>query len=498
MKTQQLPEIIEILEDDSSAFGDRQRARTVHDTDGPRWVGPVAAAALVGLIGYGVATSTSGPAKPARVTGTSTSIAGAAIASATTVPTTSTVLASQTRSFYAADPPREFAVQLAESQQFGHDSGLANYQLWATPGASATTGSWFSVTTDQGASPVFAADSLRIQAGGLSMAMSHTAGGHAVVQFTTDRHVGVTIVAFGWSDDNLVRLAESLRTDSLTPAFTDEWFASDHQMISAVPPRLAIRGLPVEQVVYGSSGEFGGPLVVTVAQPLPRVAGGDTDSREIALRFLLDHITPFSVDGHSAVAGTVIDEGGYSIASWVADGIIVTVGAAMPVSQLISIAGTVHEISAAEWEGVKFQAAGNKSSRFAAEETPALPVSFGIDASSEAWTIEASTTIIGRQRQINWSWGAQSEQTTPLDFAAIHTVVDDKRTYVLADLPRTVTPAGQLQVLRDGLDPVIIPFNDLGPTLDRTFAAYAFSEPGQYTAQVVAADGTVLAAWPAP
>jgi hypothetical protein len=53
-----------------------------------------------------------------------------------------------------------------------------------------------------------------------------------------------------------------------------------------------------------------------------------------------------------------------------------------------------------------------------------------------------------------------------------------------------------LHIARAGLDPVIAPFNDIDPSLDRTFAAFAFSEPVQYTAQIVAADGTVLATWP--
>jgi hypothetical protein len=41
-----------------------------------------------------------------------------------------------------------------------------------------------------------------------------------------------------------------------------------------------------------------------------------------------------------------------------------------------------------------------------------------------------------------------------------------------------------------------VPFTDALPALDRTFAVYAFSEPSQYTAQIVAADGAVLATWP--
>ncbi len=53
-----------------------------------------------------------------------------------------------------------------------------------------------------------------------------------------------------------------------------------------------------------------------------------------------------------------------------------------------------------------------------------------------------------------------------------------------------------LHIIRAGLDPVVVPFKDVDPTLDRTFAAYAFSELGTYSAQVIGADGAVLASWP--
>ena len=43
---------------------------------------------------------------------------------------------------------------------------------------------------------------------------------------------------------------------------------------------------------------------------------------------------------------------------------------------------------------------------------------------------------------------------------------------------------------------MIVPFIDTNPELSHTFAAYAFSEPTTYTAQVIGADGTVLATWP--
>ncbi len=401
--------------------------------------------------------------------------------------------------YYAADPPREYTVGYAERQQFGNDYGLLSYELWATPNASATTGSWFSVTTSQGASTVYATDSYRLQAGDLSIALSHTAGGHAVAQFTTASHVGVTIASLGRSDDDLVRLATSLQANQYGFAFTDNWFASDHQLISSVQPWLVVRGLPIEQIAYATSQDLNGAIVITIAQPPPLGTGSGADDRQVALRFLLDRTTPFTVDGHAAVAGTVIGEGGYSIATWLDGDNIVTVGATLPVSQLITIARTVHQVPASEWAGMQFQADKNHAGRRAPEATSALPVSFGTDAAGQAWTIDVVSATERDRRQLIWSWDAQGGgETTPLDTAQINTVVNDKRTYVLADLPRAVAQTAELHVLRDGLDPMVIRFNDPDPTLDRTFAAFAFTEAGHYTAQIVGLDGTVYASWPSP
>ena len=75
-------------------------------------------------------------------------------------------------------------------------------------------------------------------------------------------------------------------------------------------------------------------------------------------------------------------------------------------------------------------------------------------------------------------------------------MVDNRRTYVMADLPRAVAATAKSQITRDGLDPVTVPFSDTDASFDRTFAAYAFSEPTTYSAQIVGEDGAVLATWP--
>jgi hypothetical protein len=218
---------------------------------------------------------------------------------------------------------------------------------------------------------------------------------------------------------------------------------------------------------------------------------------------LLDQNTPFEVDGHSAVAGTIAGQSGDALATWIAGDTLVTISAAMPVPQLIAVARTVHEVESTEWDGMTLEAIHNgvddngDTSNY--QETLASPVSFGADSGSAPWTVQVSIATFGGRRQINWHWGRGGGLGTAVrDTPQIKTVVDHLRTFVLADLPRPVAPTAELRVLRDGLDPVVVPFNDIDPGLDRTFAAFAFGDAVPYTAQIVGPDGTVLASWPSP
>jgi hypothetical protein len=137
-----------------------------------------------------------------------------------------------------------------------------------------------------------------------------------------------------------------------------------------------------------------------------------------------------------------------------------------------------------------------------------MPVAFGTDADGNNWLVNVVVLSFAKEQQVEW----QSDDVSfspifpnrPASYssradagAKVNTVVTDNRTYVYADLPRVVAPTASLQVTREGFDPVVVPFTDADPNFDRTFAAYAFSEPTKYTAQIVAADGTVIAQWPA-
>jgi hypothetical protein len=494
-----LPEMIEIIDDDTDAFGDRASTTTTADTGGPRWVGPVAAAALIAVIGFGVLTSASSTGIP-KVAPVSSISPTPRTTQPTPAPTTT--IAPPVVPYYSADPPREFTVQYADfvDPQRNPFRADGNYQLWATPDSTGTSGSWFSIDSVlDGRNSLYAVDAYRVQPGDQPMAISHTSTGQSVVQFSVNRTVSITLTAFGWSDPDLVQLAQSVIADNGDVSLADPSLIDGYQLITSVQPWLAVQGRPSEQIFYANNTNPNNGIGVSVALRPPTNAGGATLDRQIALQFLLDHATPFDVDGHLAVAGVATDQNDYALASWIAGDHIVTVSAAMSVPELISVARTVHQVSFEDWNGMQFQAvrysSDNNFGKF--QETKPLPVSFGTDAAGQDWTIQVSMATYPKHREVTWHWNDDTRFGGGVDDTAkIHTLVDNNRTYVLADLPRAIASTANLTIARDGLDPVTVPFHDTDGTFDRTFAAYAFSEPTTYTAQIVGDDGAVLAAWP--
>ena len=401
--------------------------------------------------------------------------------------------------YYAASPPRDFTVRYANVQQLDHAPFLGYaYQLWATDGASAASGSWFSVATYRAASRTNVPNAYRVQTDKSSIAISHTPGGQSITQFNVEGRFGVSIASFGWTDDDLVRLAGSVETDGRSVSFADSWFSSDHVMLTSVQPWLTVQSIAAEQISYASSEDPTADVVITAGKRLQTFEGGATPERQIALRFLLDRSTPFDVNGRSGVAGTIVGHRDDAMATWIDGDNVITVTAAMPLPQLIAIARTVHQVSPAEWEGMKFQALRNANAGSRIIPTQASPVASGVDASSQPWTVQATMSNVDGRQQISWRWKGNGFVSVADETARINTVVDNERTYVLADLPRDIATAAQLLITRSGSDTVVVPFNDAGADIDRTFAAYAFSEPAPYTAQIVGADGAVLATWPSP
>ncbi|HEY7626013.1 MAG TPA: hypothetical protein VH761_03055, partial [Ilumatobacteraceae bacterium] len=489
------------LDDDAGAFSDGPVPQQLEDPGGPRWIGPVALAALVCVIIYGVATSTSGGGAPEVVEPASSTTA---VTSTTRPAPTTTAAPKPPVPYYSIDPPRGFRVQYVSREELhGSYGGGGMYQLWATDGATSTSGSWFAISyyNDGGIEGSVLLDGYRIESERGALSLAHVGSGQSVVQLASRNGI-LQITAFGVADDDLVRLAESIviDTSSSTVSPGDEGLVAGFTLLSTVEPWRAYQGDPVEQLYYTTTGDPLANLSLTIS-PVPQAdQERPLPDRRVASRFLLERATSFTVDGHEAIAGEVANSDGYAMASWVDGDYVITVGGTLSVPDLIQVARTVHTVSASDWRGMEFQAqvnsmeAGGQSTDYT--ESRRSTVADGAGTDGEAWTIEASIGTYGTIRSINWYWAGSGISSTPTDAAQITTAADDERSYVLADLPRAITTSAELRVTRAGLDAVVVPFADVDPELDRTFAAYAFSEPGPYSAEIVATDGTVLATWP--
>jgi hypothetical protein len=492
MRTDDAPEIIEIIDDDADPFGERAPSHTMHDTRGPRWIGPAAAIALVAIIGYGIATSASGTGAP------------------NAAPVTSTATPTTTRSepapiveppspvpYYAAAPPPGYSLSYAQVFTTGLvDDTPGAYELWATPDASASSGSWFAITTTPGGDGLRTNNARRQMMAGRSVAVSRPTAAHTVIHVAIDQEFGVMITSFGWSDEQLARLVGSLTITSRDfIGFSDGWFSADHQLVSRVPMRSATWGVTTnEQVYYTPDTHPLDGISIGVATPPSDSFAGPAPNRDQAIRFTLDHRVPFEVDGHPAVAGDIVGWENHAMATWIDDGRIITASGALPVEQLMSFARTVRRVGDSEWKDMKTQAAKANDSTFV--EGTRNSVAKGTDGDGKTWTITAALRTEGKLHLVEWGWDRDAWPTFIDESPRVKTLVTEDRTYVFAVVPRTVAAAANLTVVRDGFDPAAVSFVDVEPTADWILAAYTFSEPVPFTAAITDMNGTTLDTWP--
>src|SRR3954470_3161334 len=201
MRTDDAPGMIEIIEDDNNPFGERTPTHTLEDAGGPRWIGAVAAAALVAIIGYGVAPSASSGA-PQVAPAPSTTVPHPT----TTIAPPTTTIAPRLVPYYAASPPREYTVSYAAvNTPTPGFQGNGRYELWATDQANANSGAWFSIETRPGGSPLFVVDGYRVETDDGPIGISHSSSGQSILNFrTSNEAVDVTMTAGGITDERLV------------------------------------------------------------------------------------------------------------------------------------------------------------------------------------------------------------------------------------------------------------------------------------------------------
>lgn len=503
MKQHETPAVIELLDAETDAFGGHDELYRSTNDSNKRWIAPLAFLVFVALIIYGVATSKSTDGAPVAV---STTLHTPRSVPSTTQPRSISVPSMFPVPYLAAEPPRSYVVQQAGIQlaDSGAYYGADGYQLWATPGSSATSGRWVSIQSFRGSSDFHIPDSYRVDGKHHHLAVSHTTTGHTIVQLAIERAGSVIVTGFGIDDDTMVRLADSFTFGARGVELGDQSLLDGFTLTSTMTPWLAIQGVSLEQILYAPIDDLAAGVRVAVGLPAVIDEGDAQAERNTALQFLLAGATSFTVNGAPAIAGEVVGQHGYAVATWTSENHIVTVSGTVSPQLLISIARSLHEVSSNEWAGMKFQATHNTT---AADPSSSLDVvaeptqvATGVDDRGNGWTVSATVARFANQDQITWIWNEQvGTNWTSMrgDSASITPVVAADRTYVLADLPKAIAASAELRVTRPGFDAVVMPFTDIAAQLDRTLAAYVFTEPGPYHAEIVASDGTVLASWPA-
>ncbi|HSB86196.1 MAG TPA: hypothetical protein VLD86_07810, partial [Ilumatobacteraceae bacterium] len=432
-------EVIELLDDDTDAFGLRVPAPTT-DRGGPRWAAPVAGLALAGAIAYAVISSAS-PSRPPDA-----AVVPSTTAPPTTVPApTTTDFPTPTVPYFAAEPPLGYALMGADDSTTSPGfRGGSGYQLWVPTGRSPAE-TWFSINTWGGGGFVFSAvNAYRVDVAGRSIAIGHRSGGVTTADFSIDNKLGVTLTSVGLSDGAVVRVASSIVDTGGQVVLSYPALMDGFQRISTVQPLFAIQRSPAVHAYYAKLDDPREYFTINVA-PLDFAADAASDEsrdRAIALEYGLSRATSFSVGDHAAVAGSMVDQPDVSLASWLTGDSVVTVTGKLTVSQLVAIARTVHEVPASDWKAMKRQAAANlleanRSLPF--EEQPSQPVAFGTDANGTPWTVRVANASFGEQPQLAWHWSGLNATTDPSNAAQIHVFLDHDQTFVVADVPRAIT-----------------------------------------------------------
>ena len=477
MNIESPPELVEMIDDEWDVFGDQSFNRSSRDTDGPRWVGPIAAIALLALVGYGVASSSTGstPAPAPAIPG---------------------LIKTQ---YYVADPPSGFNLYLAEGRDEGgaaasdlSQGGPA--QLWATGDASATAGSWFLVS--RGSHHATGENSYRTIVDGIEVVIEHDPPtGQSRLSFTKDGHA-LEITALGWLDRQLVRLVRSVSIDDSEIRFSDRFFASDHRHILDSDPAAALFGLPVARVGYTTG------LPATLAKSFTITVGGDNIAdRSKVVKFALSNSASFTVGDLTAIVGQSAADPTVSIAQWQDGERLITLQGNVGPKQLAAIAATVHQSSK---RSVHKQLDSGAARKLAALQVEPKTIASGMLGDGWPWRIQVSTRNPSNASDgYLWWIGQPGDQTQPTETRislptgkpTIETIVEHGRTYVLAKVPLSMTGA-QLHVSPNGLPSTVAPLLMIDRRLADNFTATVFFEPVPFTARILDGSGATVASWP--
>ena len=523
-------EIIEVFDVDVDHFGesygagvggDGDRGSAGNDGTGfddisvsrrPRWVVPAGLTAIAAVIAMSIGSGSSD---------TDSTRSAATTQPAATTPVTLAPLPTTTDPATGTGDPARYVVDLPEgvtvmgANEFDIRENGAPTQLWATPGATATTGKWFeiSVTGAFGSRLEATAEAYRTAVGDTPALVEPglTAERATRLGFVRDSS-WVSMTAFGVSVEFLTAVAGSLSvTDSGEPQIDSSLVLFDEfRLIDDRPSGSWLFGEGRAAGLYASFGigddyRPDGTNFVNVTVGRPKPADGSYATR---VPFIVDPIRAFqAVDGSLGVAGPIVNTGipfdrPVSLAHWIdADGWLVAIVMDGSVDEVIDVAATAR-VDADEWDRL---ATADRGVPDFVDATPGTTyvTDAADDATDEARLVErrtAALTYSWRTLAIGSSpsegFEVESRSFSP-DVPTISTTATNDNQFVFATVPRS--QEGAVLTVQFSEDPTLtfsMPLTDRDPTFAVLSAVFSTTAVGAFTATITAADGTVLAAWP--
>jgi len=505
---------LELLAPDPTLFGGAAEASTTRsgagpdgfDDDGP----PRSATAVAGLlvaavvaVGVLAAAPWSGddaaPVPPTTAATTTTGVAP----STTTAPSPRPDLA-RADGAYLATPPPGFEVRDAgRRRQVARISEW--FELWSTPGATRTRGSWFALQIGGPQLPLWSQGGRRVEvAGGVGLVRDTVDGIHEL-RYERDG-VGVTITSFGWTDAGVATLVDSLEVSAdRPPVLHPVQLASAHRRLLWAPRSFGTlerqyleTGLVWEaEYERPSDGAWFGVAVARAdseAETLARFVLVTSDDRPLS-----GPSVRLDVAGRAVTSGTL--PGGHGpalqVARWreprpAADDVVTVVGD-LRLSDLLEIVPTVTPATEARWADALAEARQRWASAY---PTAFTTVGVGTLSAGGEWRFAVDPS--GTYSQVllpgrGFEWRTMVLGRDPLTVLAVRAA-----TVVVAQPPdelgatrlRVTTVAGTTELDLVPIDPT--GNAGAGPGRASSAAAFAFDELGPMTAELLDAGGAVV------
>ena len=492
--------------------GDTERRR--------RWVIPAGVTALVAVVAVGITTGSDNQNAATPRTTPGDSVASAPITLATLPPTTVSDSAATVGSRplgqsgpdgpaprYVVDVPEGYAVLSADTGQIGTQNATYS-QLWATPGASRRTGSWVTISRstyfDRGYQQTQLRDNTyTIRLDGSAAFVTLPTLPDSVGNVTVLRDdATITVEGFGVSSVDLIAIAAAVGSDPAAPfgsaggppvldGFTKLIDAGDYWGNTNADGQWA----QMYAADTATDPETGQNAVLYIETAPP------SESFAAALPFLLDSITPFTAaDGSIGIAGSSGTAPATAQAHWVDPaGWAVSVYVEGDIADAIATARSAHIADDAEWGSI-VTVFTPEPNQLTFDRAAVALLTFG-DGSTAEITLdrqgsEYSWSVLISDPEVPEYGSSGFTASARVDAPHIVVLASLERTFVLANVP-TATTGATLTVYPSTGSPISTTLVEVDPLFTVRAATLTFEQVGAFTATVTAADGTVLAVWPA-